>query len=72
MLNAGANTVSVLLGNGDGTFAAAVNYGSGSSDPYHVLVVDLNGDGRLDVAVASYGSSRVGVLLGNGGGTLQG
>ncbi len=48
VLNAGANTVSVLLGNGDGTFAAAVNYGSGSSDPYHVLVVDLNGDGRLD------------------------
>ena len=42
------NVVSVLLGNGDGTFQAAVNYGAGTGGP--VAVGDFNGDGRLDLA----------------------
>ncbi len=42
--------VSILLGNGDGTFQAPVNYPVGI-DPVALAVGDLNGDGLLDLAV---------------------
>jgi Bacterial Ig-like domain (group 3)/FG-GAP-like repeat/HYDIN/CFA65/VesB-like, Ig-like domain/Abnormal spindle-like microcephaly-assoc'd, ASPM-SPD-2-Hydin len=61
-------SVSILLGNGDGTFQAAVNYSS--SSPYDMAVGDLNGDGKLDIVVANHGA-QVSVLLGNGDGTFQ-
>ncbi len=76
-------TVSVLLGNGDGTFRTAVSYDSGGDWSSSVAVADVNGDGRPDVVVAnlctgsfcaseSGGSSgTVGVLLGNGDGTFR-
>jgi hypothetical protein len=71
-----AGTVGVLLGNGDGTFQAAVTYGSGGSYPASVAVVDVNGDGRPDLVVTNAcGDSNcdgtVGVLLGNGDGTFK-
>jgi hypothetical protein len=62
---------SVLLGNGDGTFQAAVTYSSGGVRPVSLVVGDLNGDGKLDIAVANFDSNTVGVLLGNGDGTFQ-
>ena len=62
--------VSVLLGNGNGTFQAAMNYSVGSN-PGAVAVGDFNGDGKLDMAVANYYSANVSVLLGNGNGTFQ-
>src|SRR3989441_5867008 len=68
--NAGSDTVSVLLGNGDGTFQAARTVAAGSS-PISVAVADFNGDGKPDLAVANYGSNTVSVLLGNGDGTFQ-
>jgi 6-phosphogluconolactonase (cycloisomerase 2 family) len=68
--NYGSGTVSVLLGNGDGTFAAPVTYAVGSN-PIALAIGDLNGDGKLDLAVANYGSGTVSVLLGNGDGTFQ-
>src|SRR5207248_2743079 len=49
--NRASNNVSVLLGNGDGTFAAAVNLGSGD-EPYGIAVADFNLDGRPDLATA--------------------
>ena len=65
--------ISVLLGNGDGTFKPAVEYGGGSdTDSSSVALGDFNGDGKLDMAVASSGSTnRVSILLGNGDGTFQ-
>src|SRR2546425_244962 len=67
--NLSANTVSVLLGNGDGTFGAKTDYGT-RSNPNSVAIGDLNGDGKPDLAVANYSSNTVSVLLGNGDGTL--
>jgi len=68
--NPGPISVSVLLGNGDGTFQPAVNYSAGSY-PSSVTVADFNGDGKLDLAVANNGSNNVSILLGNGDGTFQ-
>ena len=51
--NASSNNVSVLLGNGNGTFQAAVNYAAGTG-PSSVAVGDFNGDGKADLAVANY------------------
>ena len=42
----------MLLGNGDGTFQAAVNYGAGVG-PSSVAIGDLNGDDNPDLAVAN-------------------
>jgi hypothetical protein len=62
--------VSVLLGKGDGTFGAAVNYGAGTG-PNSVIAGDFNGDGRMDLAVSNAQSNNVSILLGNGNGTFQ-
>jgi hypothetical protein len=63
------NTVSVLLGNGDGTFGPKSDFGTGTS-PGSVAIADLNGDGSLDLAVANGSSNTVSVLLGDGDGTF--
>jgi hypothetical protein len=64
------DNVSILLGNGDGTFQAAVNYPVGVA-PLFVAVGDFNGDGKLDVVTANANSNNVSILLGNGDGTFQ-
>ena len=46
-------SVSVLLGNGDGTFKAAVSYGSGGYAASSVAVADVNGDGKQEMVVAN-------------------
>ena len=68
--NLGSNTVSVLLGNGDGTFQTQVTYATGSG-PANVAVGDVNGDGKADLIVTNTTSNTVSVRLGNGNGTFQ-
>ncbi len=68
--------VSVLLGNGDGTFQPALNYDSGGLFTSSVAVADVNGDGKPDLLVANDCADpncdgSVDVLLGNGDGTFQ-
>jgi hypothetical protein len=66
--------VSILLGNGDGTFQAPFSYPTSVfMNPYPVSVTigDFNGDGKLDLAIANFNSSTVAILLGNGDGTFQ-
>ncbi len=68
--NSGSNSVSVLLGSGDGTFQNPVNYAVGSQ-PGAIVAGDFAGGGRIDLAVANEGDNDVSVLLGNGDGTFQ-
>ncbi len=60
--NFGANTVSVLLNAGNGTFAAKVDYPV-DSDPSSITAVDVNGAGTLDLAVTNFQSDTVSVLV---------
>jgi hypothetical protein len=68
------NTVSILLGNGDGTFAAAPSsplvLPSGSS-PTSIAVGDFNKDGFADLAVVNMAANTVSIFLGNGDGTFK-
>src|SRR5262245_24906490 len=57
-------TVSVFLGNGDGTLSAATQYTTGTPGAQSVAIGDLNGDPLPDLVVAS-ASNRISVLLGN-------
>ncbi len=70
LANRGGGTVSVLLGNGDGTFRPQKPYPVGQR-PTSVVAADLNGDGRPDLAVTNYDESTVSVLLGDGDGSFQ-
>lgn len=49
--NCTAGAVSVLLGNGDGTFQAAQSYSTGGYEAYAVAVGDVNNDGKADLIV---------------------
>jgi hypothetical protein len=62
-------SVSVLLGNGNGTFQPAVAFATGQNSKF-VAVGDLNFDGLPDLAVTNNGDGTVSVLLSNGLGSL--
>jgi len=68
--NGAPSTVSIFIGNGDGTFAAGVTYAVGSG-PISVVTGDFNGDGKLDLAVANQNDHSISILIGNGDGTFQ-
>jgi hypothetical protein len=57
--------VSILLGNGDGTFRTGAIYSFAGSGTGFITVGDFNADGKADLVVGSM------VLLGNGDGTFQ-
>ncbi|MGY3034946.1 VCBS repeat-containing protein [Bradyrhizobium sp. USDA 4354] len=75
------HSMSVLLGNGDGTLQAAMPLSSGiplnsisyqSEETTDLVLADLNGDGRLDIVGATHSTdSSVFTVLGNGDGTFQ-
>ena len=72
--NLGSDNVSVLLGNGNGTFGSAQNYAAGDG-PQGIVSADFNKDGHEDLAVTNdppelVFPDKVSVLLGNGDGTF--
>ncbi|HVR24711.1 MAG TPA: VCBS repeat-containing protein [Candidatus Polarisedimenticolia bacterium] len=72
----GNQSLAVLLGNGDGTFAPPAYYydadDNGVSGPTSALIADFNSDGNLDIAVPpNYPNNNMGILFGKGDGTFQ-
>ena len=70
IVNYAANTLSIFLGNGDGTFTAAASPSATLSNPNSIALGDFNGDGKQDLAVTNYANNTVSILLGNGDGTF--
>jgi hypothetical protein len=66
----GNNSVSVLLGNGDGSFQTPVNY-TAASCPRALVAFDFNRDGNSDLAVTDWNSHNIYVFLGRGDGTFN-
>jgi FG-GAP-like repeat len=62
--------ISILLGNGDGTFQPPVDYTVGTA-PWPIAIGDFNGDKKLDLAVGNHNDGTVSILLGAGDGTFQ-
>ena len=72
LCNEGSNTVSVLLGLGNGSFRVpATTFPSGGSLPSSITAADLNADGKIDLVVTNTGSDNIAVFLGKGNGTFQ-
>jgi len=72
----GTSELTILLGNGDGTFRLAGHYaspgtpGADTLNPEDVFLADLNNDGKLDAVISNY-DQNINVFLGNGDGTFQ-
>jgi hypothetical protein len=69
-MNRESDDISVLLGNGDGSFQAQQRYAVGDW-PTSITLEDINSDGVLDVVTGHFRSDDVLVLLGNGDGSFQ-
>lgn len=63
------NTVSILIGNGNGTFQPHIDLPVGLN-PRSLTAGDFNGDGKIDLAVANQGDNTISIL-GNGNGTFR-
>lgn len=73
LTNHDSNTVSILLGNGAGSFGPATAFPVPIGS-YHLAVGDFNEDQKMDVAVAIQSggfTNALAILLGNGDGTLS-
>jgi Bacterial type II and III secretion system protein/FG-GAP-like repeat len=71
VVNSGNNTVSIFLGNGNGTFTPVAQTVATGPNPSAIAVGDFNGDGKMDFAVTNAGNNTVSVFLGNGDGTFS-
>jgi hypothetical protein len=68
----GPSSISLLLGNGDGTFQPQTHLPlPPNAGPWEVVVADLNGDGNLDIVSSNNNESYLSIYLGNGDGTFQ-
>ncbi|CAF3725702.1 unnamed protein product [Rotaria sordida] len=69
--NYNMNNVGIFLGYGNGSFSSVTTYSTGDgSSPQFVEARDFNYDGKLDIAVANYGTNNIVVLFGFGDGSF--
>jgi len=68
--NTGLSSLTVLIGKGDGTFTETVTAYNFLSPLNAIAVADFNSDGRLDLAISTFGTSLE-IVNGNGDGTFQ-
>ena len=66
----GTRSVTVLEGKGNGQFGAALSNTTLAEEPHEIAAGDVNGDGNLDVAVATHDSYGVTLLTGDSKGGL--
>ena len=67
--NIGAQSVSILLGNGDGTYGPAQNIAVGAN-PRGIAVLDVDGDGDIDVVNTNFSANNMSILFNNGAGVF--
>jgi FG-GAP-like repeat/CARDB/Divergent InlB B-repeat domain/FG-GAP repeat len=63
--NYGTDAVSILLGDGVGSFGPPADFAAGHG-PKYLTIADFNGDGHPDLAVANVGDNTVSILPGDG------
>jgi hypothetical protein len=63
--------LTILLGNGNGTFKQGPPVGVAGQNVNNAVVADFNGDGIPDLAISLPDASEIQVLLGNGDGTFR-
>jgi hypothetical protein len=68
--NVSGDSLSLLLGKGDGTFQDTTTLKTGNM-PRALVAADFSGDGHMDIALANAGSEEVTILIGKGDGTFQ-
>jgi hypothetical protein len=68
--NISSNTISILLGNGDGTFRDQIQLHV-CQEPRALAMGDFNEDGHSDVALACSGGDEIALLLGHGNGRFE-
>ncbi|MGA9669747.1 MAG: FG-GAP-like repeat-containing protein, partial [Terracidiphilus sp.] len=71
VVNGTDGTVTILTGNGDGTFTSGSSPITVGSSPSSIAVSDFDGNGKLDLAVANHSSANITILMGNGDGTFS-
>ncbi|MGA8143136.1 MAG: FG-GAP-like repeat-containing protein [Candidatus Acidiferrales bacterium] len=72
VVNHTANTISILLGNGDGTFQPKTDISTGTgTGPVAAVAATLTSSGFADLVVANNSNDTLGIFLGNGDGTFK-
>jgi hypothetical protein len=66
-VNQDSNSLSVLLGRGDGSFFPEISWGVGAN-PRGLAIGDFDGDGHMDIVCANHETRSLTVLLGLGNG----
>jgi hypothetical protein len=69
VVNNGSNTITILFGNGNGSFAAQPSLATGGN-PRSIVAANFNGDSNYDIVVANSAqtSHNIGLFLNNGNG----
>ena len=70
MPDGASNSVTILHGNGDGTFTLEPTSPATGNFPLQIISADFNSDGKADLAITNQGDGTVTILLGNGNGSF--